>query len=71
MIREDMARCRDAIQHGDLHDVQATVAAVERRCRRLIELANNELKTTVDPIQSYTLTTTISKMETSMLACYL
>ena len=68
MIREDMTRCRDAIQRGDLRDVQATVAAIERRCRRLMELAKNELKVTEDPMQSYALTTTISKMETGMFA---
>jgi len=67
MIREDMARCRDAIQRGDLRNVQATVAAVERRCRRLIELAKNEVKTTEEPMKSYALTTTISKVETGML----
>ena len=66
MIREDMTRCRDAIQRGNPRDVQTTVAAVERRCRRLIELAKNELKMTEDPTQSYALTTTISKMENGM-----
>jgi len=61
-----MTRCRDAIQRGNPRDVQTTVAAVKRRCRRLIELAKNELKMTEDPTQSYALTTTISKMENGM-----
>ena len=58
-----MARCRDAIHHGDGHGVQTAVAAVERRCHRLLELAKNELRNTEDPVQSYSLTTTIAKME--------
>ena len=63
LIREDMGRCRDAIQHGDGHGVQMAVAAVERRCHRLLELAKNELRSTEDPVQSYSLSTTIAKME--------
>ena len=66
LIREDMARCRDAIQQSDGYSVQAAVAAVERRCHRLLELARNELKNTEDPVQRYTLTTTIAKMENGM-----
>ena len=58
-----MARCRDAIQHSDVHGVQAAVAVVERRCHRLLELAKNELRNTEDPVQSYSLSTTIAKME--------
>ena len=61
-----MARCRDAIHHGDGHGVQTAVAAVERRCHRLLELAKNELRNTEDPVQSYSLTTTIAKMENGM-----
>ena len=63
LIREDMARCRDAIQHGDSDGVLTTVAAVERRCHRLLELAKNELRNSKDPVQSYSLTTTVAKME--------
>jgi len=63
LIREDMTRCRDSIQHSDGHGVLAAVTAVERRCHRLLELAKNELKNTEDPMQSYALTTTIAKME--------
>ena len=58
-----MTRCRDAIHHGDSHGVQTAVAAVERCCHWLLELAKNELRNTEDPIQSYSLTTTIAKME--------
>ena len=61
-----MARCRDAIHHGDGHSVQTAVATVERRCHRLLELAKNELRNTEDPVQSYSLTTTIAKMENGM-----
>lgn len=58
-----MARCRDATQHNDVHGVQTAVAAVERRCHRLLELAKNEQRSTKDPVQSYSLSTTIDKME--------
>lgn len=66
-----MARCRVAIQHSDGHGVQTAVAAVERRCHRLLELAKNELRNTEDPMQSYSLTTTIAKMENGATIQYL
>ena len=70
LIREDMARCRDATQHGDVHGVQTAVLAVERRCHRLLELAKNELSITEDPVQSYSLNTTIAKMENGNNAAF-
>ena len=67
-----MTRCRDTIQRSDLHGVQTAVTAVERRCHRLLELAKNEQRNTEDPVQSYSLSTTIAKMENGKmqyLAC--
>ena len=65
-----MARCRDAVQHSDVHGVQTAVAVVQRRCHRLLELAKNELRNTSDPVQSYSLSTTIAKMENGKNAVF-
>ena len=66
-IREEVARCRDAISEGDVQQLEMAALSVAGRSRRVVEVSHLELRNSDDPQFCSKLQTATARLEAGLI----